>query len=418
MKALNVLVILLSGLYLHAVAQPVPVLFIGNSYTQVNDLPALLQAIALANGDTLVIDSSTPGGHTFQNHTTNATTLAKITSQQWSFVILQEQSQLPSFPPQQVSSQVYPYARALDSLIHAGNPCASTVFYMTWGRKNGDSMNCGSWPPVCTYEGMQARLRESYMEMSQLNNSTVGPVGAAWRYMRSLNPVFDLYQPDESHPSIHGSYLAACALYAALFHKSPVGNTFISTLPQADASAIQAAVHAVVIDSLSLWYQYGDIPVASFSYTSAGNNVQFSNHSSNSTGFIWDFGDGNSSTAASPSHTYAQPGTYNVTLVGDNSCKSDALTVSVTTGTTSFPEVTGNCSINFNSHTGKLLINCFNNLELVKVYDLQGRLIREATVSTENSYMVADCSGLSPGVYIVRATGKNFRWTGKYFVAQ
>ena len=93
------------------------VLFLGNSYTYVNNLPQLIKDIALANGDTLVFDSNCPGGHTFNNHFNNATSLAKINAQAWDCVILQAQSQEPSFSPGQVAAQTLPYAIKLDSLI-------------------------------------------------------------------------------------------------------------------------------------------------------------------------------------------------------------------------------------------------------------------------------------------------------------
>jgi hypothetical protein len=78
-------------------AQPKKILFIGNSYTYVNDLPKMLSELALVTGDSLIYDSNTPGGYTFQLHSTNATTLAKINSKKWGLCRLQEQSQLPSF---------------------------------------------------------------------------------------------------------------------------------------------------------------------------------------------------------------------------------------------------------------------------------------------------------------------------------
>lgn len=54
------------------------VLFIGNSYTYYNNLPDLVNEIALSFGDTLVHDSSTPGGSNFNAHSTNTQTLNKI----------------------------------------------------------------------------------------------------------------------------------------------------------------------------------------------------------------------------------------------------------------------------------------------------------------------------------------------------
>ena len=105
------------------------ILFLGNSYTAVNNLPNLLYQMALADGETIIFDSYTPGGYTLQQHSNDVTALAKINSQAWDVVVLQEQSQLPSFPPFQVITDVLPFAKKLDSLIHVNNPCTQTVFY-------------------------------------------------------------------------------------------------------------------------------------------------------------------------------------------------------------------------------------------------------------------------------------------------
>ena len=113
-------------------------LFLGNSYTGVNNLPQMVADVTTSTGDTLLFDSNTPGGYTLQGHSTNATSLAKIALSDWDYVVLQEQSQFPSFPISQVETDIFPYAHFLDSIINAENPCVETVFYMTWGRKNGE----------------------------------------------------------------------------------------------------------------------------------------------------------------------------------------------------------------------------------------------------------------------------------------
>ena len=102
-------------------AQPKKILFVGNSYIYVNNLPLVLYNLALSNGDTIIYDSSAPGGYTLLQHTTNATTLSKINAQNWDYVVLQEQSQKPSFPPSQVQAETYPYATQLNDLILATN---------------------------------------------------------------------------------------------------------------------------------------------------------------------------------------------------------------------------------------------------------------------------------------------------------
>lgn len=388
-------------IYLSSSAQVTRVLFLGNSYTAFNNLPQMVRDIALANGDSIIFDSYTPGGYTFQQHSADANAIAKINSQPWDFVVLQEQSQRPSFPPAQVASQVYPYAAILDSLIRNNNPCSETVFYMTWGRKNGDASNCAFYPPLCTYDGMQARLRESYMEMTQDNDATVSPVGAAWKLVRSWNPSFDLYNPDESHPSVHGTYLAACVFYSTLFNKSTVGNPFTSSLSANDAAMLQSASHAVVIDSIMNWYEFGDIAISSFSYTSAGTNVQFQNHSVNAGTYEWSFGDGNSSVLNNPAHIYSQPGTYQVQLVADNGCKTDTVVQSVTTGTTGTPEGNNPCSLVVNGKVVSNAIGCDAVRGQFRLVDLAGREVSSATYVSDGVTLNVETAYGLKGIYLL-----------------
>ncbi|MDA0199222.1 MAG: hypothetical protein OT643_10645 [Bacteroidetes bacterium] len=53
-------------------------LFLGNSYTYVNNLPQLIANAAASAGDSLIFDNNTPGGYTLQGHTTNVSSLEKI----------------------------------------------------------------------------------------------------------------------------------------------------------------------------------------------------------------------------------------------------------------------------------------------------------------------------------------------------
>jgi hypothetical protein len=87
-------------------SQSKKVLFIGNSYTGVNNLPQLVYDVAISVGDTLIFDKHTPGGNRLMNHATNPTALAKINSNDWDHVVLQGQSQEPSFPDAQVETEV------------------------------------------------------------------------------------------------------------------------------------------------------------------------------------------------------------------------------------------------------------------------------------------------------------------------
>jgi hypothetical protein len=299
-------------------------LFLGNSYTGVNNLPQMVADAAASAGDNLVFDSNTPGGQTLQAHSTNATSLAKIALGNWDYVVLQEQSQLPSFPLGQVQTDVFPYAQLLNGLILEANPCAETVFYMTWGRENGDAGNCASWPPVCTYNGMDSLLNLRYRMMAEDNDAMLSPVGAVWHYIRENHPTIDLYQADESHPSVAGTYAAACCFYAALFRKDPTAITYTAGLPAADAAIIRASAKWVVFDNLLEWNIGAFDPVAEFTAAPAnGNQVAFFNASAYATDFLWNFGDGATSQEMSPLHDYAAPGSYVVELIASQCGRSD-----------------------------------------------------------------------------------------------
>jgi gliding motility-associated-like protein len=229
-------------------------LFIGNSYTYTNDMPQIVADLASSSGDSFTFGMSCPAGYTLHWHTENSTTLGLIDQGGWDFVVLQEYSQYPSEPQNYVDANVYPAATFLDGEINTHNPGAETVFYMTWGRRDGDADRCPVNPAVCTYAGMDDLTRQRYMTMTQANHAIISPVGAVWRWLRQNYPSIELYQSDGSHPSAAGSYAAACSFYTAFFRKDPSSLTYNFTLSSSDAAIIRNAARLVVYDSLLTWH--------------------------------------------------------------------------------------------------------------------------------------------------------------------
>lgn len=232
-------------------AQSCNVLFIGNSYTYVNNLPDMVSQMYAASGDSFDYTMSAPGGCTFQQHC--SVSLPYIQQGNWDYVVLQEQSQLPSFPIGQFMQESYPYAQQLCSLVRQYSPDAKIVFYMTWGRKNGDPQNGQNYPPLNTYEGMDSLLYARYMMMAADNGACVSPVGAVWHNIRDQYPDLELYQSDESHPSYFGSYVAACSFYTTFTGHNPLQIAWNGTLDETTASIAKNAAKRVVFDSLSKW---------------------------------------------------------------------------------------------------------------------------------------------------------------------
>ena len=305
------------------------VLFVGNSYTYVNDLPNMVKQISLSFGDTLNYDQNTPGGATLQMHSTNTQTLSKISQQQWDNVIIQCQSQEPSFSPSQVSNDVFPYAQILIDSIESNNICTEPIFFMTWGRKYGDQQNCQFYPPICTYVGMQQRLRESYLDMTFNHNATCSPVGMSWKESIAQDSALNLYSSDNSHPSIYGSYLAACTFYATIFKNSPIGSTYMPIgIGHATAVSLQTIASNTVLDSLSTWNIFN----ADFTFNVNNDTATFNNLSSNFESVLWDFGDGITSTDENPLHIYDTSGNYTVSLTAytNSNCNQDTITHTLT----------------------------------------------------------------------------------------
>lgn len=221
-------------------------LFIGNSYIYYNNLPDLISQISDSKGNQFSYETHTPGGASLSDHASNPNVDDLINLQEWDYVVLQEQSQKPSFPSNQVEIDVYPYASILCDKINVNQDCALPVFFMTWGRENGDQSNCENYPPLCTYEGMQIRLIESYTEMAESNQALLSPVGIAWQNIRQYFPEINLYTSDGSHPSIRGSYLAACVFYSILFEDDLIDAFFPEGLSLEEANQLQiAAMNAI-----------------------------------------------------------------------------------------------------------------------------------------------------------------------------
>ncbi len=385
--------------------EEVKVLFIGNSYTGANSLPNKVKFLAESFGKVIITESLTPGGYTLMAHAQDQQTYDMINFDQWDFVVIQAQSQEPSFPPWQVSSQTYPYAEVLCDSIITANECSEPVFFMTWGRKNGDTINGQTYPVIATYEGMQLRLRQSYLEMAYNNDATCAPVGAAWQWVRNNYPSIELYESDESHPSIYGTYLAACVFFATFYAESPLGGSYFpSPISQTDATILQTAAQNIVIDSLDVWRINANLPDASYQYDINGATVNFTNASqgNNSVLFDWNFGDGNFSVDTNPVHTYSSTGTYTVTLIARTGCASDTSTaeVNISSMIGINKTVKEDIEIYPNPFKNQLSIKSENvDIQKIQLISVDGKLI--TTVNYKNEGLILNVEYLLAGIYFI-----------------
>jgi len=387
-------------------------LFIGNSYTAYNNLGSIIQSIAEANGNTLVFQAHTPGGSTLMQHATNSALTSLINSDDWDFVVLQEQSQMPSFPPSQVATEVYPYAMELCEIIRENYSCTKPIFFTTWGRENGDQGNCEFYAPLCTYEGMQNRLIESYTEMAQENEALIAPVGNAWANIRTNLPSINLYASDGSHPSYEGSYLAASVIYNILFDGQAEEVYYSNLIDTYVADSLNKYANAVTTNTTTSFLAEVE---AIASYEVMSDSIIFYNESLNFTETNWlgitqnilDFSD----TLIVNLNGYT--GDYEINLIASDGCYMDEYTIQIqnlliddiSSGFKPFP----------NPSSG--IINWQKNKKItqINIYSSESKLVDIIELNGESSI---DFSSLDEGLYYLqfinsKKTPKTILWHKK-----
>lgn len=215
---LRTLVLLLAAPLLGA--DPSKVLFIGNSYTGVNNLPQVYGEIAKSLGRPVAtIKSSTPGGRSFENHLSIKGSTDLIDAGGWDVVVLQGQSMeaaLSETDPKRRRSFLES-AHGLCVRIRKSSPQARVVFYQTWAR-HADFWKAEKTKATAQLLGkdpveMQARSARWYDAAAKAEGGDVAPAGTAWGLHYAAAPDERLHVPDNSHPNFAGTYLAALVIF-------------------------------------------------------------------------------------------------------------------------------------------------------------------------------------------------------------
>ncbi len=147
---------------------------------------------------------------------------------QFDTVVMMDCSQCPVHPQLQQGFH--------DAVKHASQSLAKAgirpVLFMSWAYKDKPEMT--------------AQLAEQYTLAANANDALVIPAGLAFARAISKRPEIELYQADKRHPSVAGTYLAACTAYAALFGKTPVGLGYTAGLSADVASLLQTSAWEAV----------------------------------------------------------------------------------------------------------------------------------------------------------------------------
>lgn len=135
--------------------------------------------------------------------------------------IMMDCSQCPIHP--QLKSVFTEITRKDSDIVRAHG--ARPVFFMSWAYADKPEMT--------------AQLAEAYTIAGNENNALVIPAGLAFARAIGKQPELNLYEVDKRHPSLAGTYLASCVVFAALTGRSPVGNSYLAGVDAPTAQFLQ-----------------------------------------------------------------------------------------------------------------------------------------------------------------------------------
>jgi hypothetical protein len=147
---------------------------------------------------------------------------------QFDTVIMMDCSQCPINP--QLKSVFHEFVKKDSDIIRKAG--ARPVLFMSWAYKDKPEMT--------------AQLAEQYTIAGNENDALVIPAGLAFAKAIGKRPDLELYQPDKRHPTLIGTYLAACTTYAAVYRKSPVGNAYTAGIDPKIAGFLQDTAQETV----------------------------------------------------------------------------------------------------------------------------------------------------------------------------
>ena len=180
------------------------VLFIGNSLTYWNDLPAIVAALAdSAKVKRLSWVQVAFPDFALEDHWAQGSALSALRSRTWDVVVLQ---QGPSSLPENRANLIEWSNRFNTEIRKAGGKPA---LYMVWPQSNRqqDFDNAST----------------SYQLAAESVQGMLFPVGEAWRAAWRRSSTLPLYSGDGLHPNVNGSYIAALVMFQLLYDRTPVG---------------------------------------------------------------------------------------------------------------------------------------------------------------------------------------------------
>ena len=191
-----------SGEDARAAREPLRVLFVGNSLTATNDLPAIVAALGAA-AKRVPIEYATvaPGGVNLEDHWTFTGARDALLARPWDVVVLQQ------------GRPRSPRARSISARGRSAGP--------SWRASAASGRRCSRSGPRGRAPTRSRRSSARIAPPPSRRGRRSCPAGSAWLAAWRRAPRLALYGPDDFHPSVLGSTLAALVVYARLTGTPP-----------------------------------------------------------------------------------------------------------------------------------------------------------------------------------------------------
>lgn len=214
-------------------AEPVRILFVGNSFTDYAkgcpgaSVKLQLEALCKENQKTVKIKNVAKNGAYLAYYCNPVAgyesyyyeLLNALRDTKWDYVVLQEQTTSPFWA---YDTQMKPSILALKKMVYELNPGAKVLLYMPQGfeiRNENASSN-----RQMSEADMQKRVAAAYDRLGMELGLSVVPVGVNVASVRQKYPQLSLHQADQKHPATAGYYMAAVSFFREIFGSSPVVN--------------------------------------------------------------------------------------------------------------------------------------------------------------------------------------------------
>ncbi len=185
------------------------ILFIGNSYTFYNEVPAQVVAFGTEAKRRISEARVVEGGASWTDHIGRLGALEAMERGVFSHVVLQNRSHSALLEEEAFHRDGDILAKAVRELD------AQPVFYQTWAWHEEHPCYQDGWSGR-SKEGWHAKVEKAYASIAARHGANVAPVGAAWLRALREYPELRLHDEDNQHASPLGSYLAACVLAETL----------------------------------------------------------------------------------------------------------------------------------------------------------------------------------------------------------